>query len=113
MAVWFCVWHRNVSAEKIVQQKFMLRLVGGAYVVILIPVDRIKSMTNLARQLCRPVAEEAVAGISLEMNPRSLAGIGGAPLMDVVTGGTGHFPGSDDLARGGIEEGEERPVVTG
>ena len=104
--------HGNVLGEEIVWFETIRRQVGGAFVVILIPIDRIESMADLARQLGRLVAEEAVAGIPLELDSRPWAGVFGAPLMDVVAGGAGDGSGADELARRGIEEGEERPVVT-
>jgi len=71
------VWggHRNVLAQDIIQFVTIRHLVGGAFVVILIPINRIKPVTDLAGQFRRPVAEKTVVGIPLQISSRPRTGI--------------------------------------
>ena len=58
------------------------------------------------------MTEEAVIGVPLNADTCSLAGLGGAPLVDVMTGGTGNAARTNHFARAGVEKREERPVVS-
>lgn len=87
-----------------------MRRMHDTLVKILVSIDGIKSMADLARQLSRTVTEEAVVGIAFEIDSRSLAGGFGAPLMDVMAGGTGNGSLAGKFARGRINEGKKRPV---
>jgi len=105
--------HGHVLAQGIVQLDIVRRLVGGAFVVILVTINGIEPMTDLARQFRGSMAEEAVVGVTFRVYAWPWAGIAQAPLMDVMTGGTGDGSGVDLLAGNRIEEGKKRAVVAG
>lgn len=104
--------HRHGLAEEIVQTGTIRRLVSGAFMVVLVPIDGIQSMADLAGQFRRTVAEKTAVGIPLHFTPRPGTGIAQAPLVDVVAGGTGDNSRADLSSRDDIEEGEKGPIET-